>query len=74
MRWLPPRTWMPGWVSRSRRCPREGIKINNPLQASRRFTDLLLPRDIARKRVEGGAPYMHERGKPQYTPDMDDSE
>ena len=22
-RWLPPRTWMPGWVLRPRRCPRD---------------------------------------------------
>ena len=65
---------MPGWVSRPRRRPREGIEIDNPLQASRRFTDLLLPREIARKRVEGGAPYTHEHGEPQYAPDKDNSE
>ena len=73
-RWLPPRTWMQGWISCPRRCSREGIEIDNPLQASRRFTDLLLPREIARKHVEGGAPYMHEHGEPQYAPDKDDSE
>ena len=57
-----------------RRCPRDGIEIDDPLQASHRFTDLLLPRGIARKRVEGGAPYMYEHGEPQCAPDKDDSE
>jgi hypothetical protein len=73
-RWLPPRTWMPGWISCPLRCPRNGIEFENPLQASRHLTDLLLPREIARKRVEGGEPYMHEHGEPQYAPDKDDSE
>ena len=73
-RWLPPRTWMPGWISCPQRYPRDGIEIDNHLQSSRCFTDLLLPREIARKRVEGGAPYMHEHGKPQYAPDKDNTE
>jgi hypothetical protein len=41
-RWLPPMIWMPGWISRPRRCPSDGIEIDNPLQANRRLTDLLL--------------------------------
>ena len=73
-RWLPPRTWMPDWISRPRCCPREGIEIDNPIQTNRCFIDLLLPRGIARKRVEGGARYMHEHGEPHYAPHKDNSE
>ena len=60
-RWLPPRQWMTGWISRPRLCPKFGVEIDSPFQSCRRLADLLVPRAIARKRVEGGAPYMHER-------------
>ena len=73
--WLPPRLWMPGWVSRPRLCPKSGLEIGSPFQHCRRLADQLLPRAIARKRVEGGAPYMHEQSddKPQYPPNECDT-
>ena len=62
-RWFPPHRWMDGWISRP---PDE---FDGTMFARNR-----LPRSVARLRVEGGAPYFHESGRPQYDPDGNDTD
>ena len=62
-RWLPPHRWMEGWISRD----------SSAWSGHQFYTRSLLPRDIARLRVEGGAPYLDACGRPQYAPDGTDT-
>ena len=84
-RWLPPHRWMEGWVSRPTTAitPAAGVlptslplcDLSDAMFGGDRGFDAraLLPLHIARQRVEGGAPHLHERGVPQYPPDEYDS-
>ena len=69
---MPPHRWMETWVSR----PGDG-GTEGPGQASPfvdcRLGQQLLPLPIARRRVEGGAPYFHSRGLPPWATDSVDS-
>ena len=50
------------------------VEPRQPLGGDRGFdARALLPLHIARQRVEGGAPHLHEHGVPQYPPDEYDS-
>ena len=46
--------------------------FGTPLDGTRYARDLLPP-SVARRRVEGGAPYLWESGMPGYNPDQLDS-
>jgi len=61
-RWLPPKTWMRGWISRLNQEPRNRNLAEIDWQE-------------ARLRVDGGAPYIYEpeHGLPQYEANSDDS-
>ena len=78
-RWLPPLGWMEGWVARRPIDERSGTpaSIGHPhahLQLDRVVDDRLpLIGTYSRECVEGGAPYLHERGRPQYLPDEYDT-
>lgn len=73
-RWLPPRTWMRGWRSRMVR-PADSTPYGSPFDDTRLARELL-PIELARVRVEGGAPYMYEarQGAPRYARDVWDTE
>ena len=75
-RWFPPHLWMEGWVERCTIIDRgrgptqlscSSLDERSPLLRS------MLDIKSGRMRVEGGAPYMHECGLPQYQPDEDDT-
>ena len=78
-RWFPPHRWMDGWVTRNQDCPdgnypgpvrADAFDNSNLGHAS--YSRYLLPTDICRLRVEGGAPYLHSYGTPQYNADRFD--
>ena len=66
-RWFPPHLWMEGWISRPS-LPLTLDEFTGTVYARSR-----LPVSVARKRVEGGAPYFHDSGRPPYDPDDTDS-
>ena len=82
-RWLPPHRWMEGWLHRAEFG--EGTPVSSascidgciyPTVWGRRFTERdLLPQAMARRLVEGGAPYMldPDAGVPTYPPDDHDT-
>ena len=70
-RWLPPRRWMEGWISRPL-ADDDGRAVGALLEGTR-YGRELLPASVARKRVEGGAPYLWETGMPSYAPDRHDT-
>jgi len=85
-RWLPPHRWMEGWCLRARFTAAAlshvdaARSVGKPWTPSvvhnqgRRIDDRdVLPQGVARRLVEGGAPYMLDGGEPQYEPDEDDS-
>jgi len=73
-RWLPPHLWQNGFISRHSLC-----SVENPYDelASRGLVDhrTSLPKQLARMRVEGGAPYCLDEssGTPRYPPDAFDT-
>lgn len=71
-RWLPPCRWMEDWVSRPSVIEAENRGYGTPLDGTRHARDLLPP-SAARRRVEGGAPYLWESGLPGYARDHLDS-
>ena len=84
-RWHPPHLWMEGWVSRVALHPSDNCSTSLSFApadvASALFlgdrpfdSRALLPPQIARQRVEGGAPHLHERGCPQYPSDEYDTD
>ena len=70
-RWLPPPRWMDGWISRPL-ADDDGRAVGALLEGTR-YGRELLPASIARRRVEGGAPYLWETGMPGYAPDRHDT-
>ena len=76
-RWLPPHRWMDGWVYR--RPARADYHYNmdqHPFSHVEEGAPLTRGPPVAsygRRSVEGGAPYFHERGFPQYPPDSFDT-
>jgi hypothetical protein len=70
-RWLPPRRWMEDWISRPS-IAENGRPYNTPFDEYRQSRDLLPPA-VARRRVEGGAPYLWESGSPSYSRDESDT-
>ena len=64
-RWFPPHTvgWMNGLIAARRRTKWQGSV----------YSHKQLPWCVARMRVEGGAPYLHAYGTPQYQADSFDS-
>ena len=78
-RWLPPHRWMESWVCRKwyGDITSSTDKDQYPCpgwQDSRAYDDRLpLVGLMSRQCVEGGAPYLHERGKPSYPPDEFDT-
>ena len=81
-RWFPPPLWMEGWVSRLPApvvslpsSPSVSVSLLGGRDSDRPFDSrALLPLELARLRVEGGAPHLHERGLPQYPSDRFDTE
>ena len=78
-RWIPPRRWMQGWKRRREAMYPELLNADvhpySHLDASRAADPRISPiPSYTRRMVEGGAPYMHEDGIPQYPPDATDSE
>ena len=76
-RWLPPVNWMEGWICR-RPCDVESFAMPLHPCAMLRHDQAYDPRMpqvgmLGRQRVEGGAPYMHTSGRPQYLPDEYDT-
>jgi hypothetical protein len=73
-RWFPPRLWMEGWIMRASMDPFYGQQPH-PLgfEMWRGHLRDVLPLDLGRLRVEGGAPYLGASGQPQYPPDEYDS-
>ena len=79
-RYLPPHRWMDGWVARA---PHEPMELSSscgawplPYLPGRKFDDRdALPQSFARRRVDGGAPYLLDAGAgvPQYAPDQYDT-
>ena len=85
-RWLPPHLWMEGWCRRPsygagtpsyvEKTPSAGDRWSPCVLHShgRRVDDRdLLPQELARRLVEGGAPYVLDGGEPQYAPDEHDT-
>jgi hypothetical protein len=74
-RWLPPHRWMEAWVARPEHEADEvaGTWPGLPIGPRRPDERDPLPQCFARRRVDGGAPYMHESGAPQYPPDERDT-
>lgn len=73
-RWFPPRLWMEGWLFRPLcSADRRGCPEPHPLFGGTAYGRSLLPPELARSRVEGGAPYLDARGSPQYGADAWDS-
>ena len=81
-RWLPPHQWMQGWVSRRTWTATDDLyaapdspPVLSPGNLDRPFDPSRLPLlgIHGRMRVEGGAPYLHEHGRPPYPPDMHDT-
>ena len=79
-RWFPPTRWMDGWLSRPQVHVIPGADGSSATQLrtstcpfDKHLTRDRLPFDIARKMVEGGAPYLHERGMPPYAADDQDT-
>ena len=79
-RWFPPHRWMDGWVTRNQDCPDGNFTAPPRADAfdsanlgNSTYSRYLLPTDICRLRVEGGAPYLHSYGVPQYGADKFDS-
>ena len=79
-RWLPPHRWMECWMSRRQWDSRTDDYADGGMPFARPPLDR--PLDVARQPligvayracVEGGAPYMHEGGHPQYPPDEHDT-
>ena len=78
-RWFPPHRWIEGWITR----PSPHMQTNkygengyygHPLFPPRSvYLRDMLPPEIGRLRVDGGAPYMHSGGLPQYAPDAYDT-
>ena len=67
-RWIPPHLWMDGWVARR---PMDittaGTHPFEHLEATQTFDDKTpLVGRYERESVHGGAPYLYERGLPQY--------
>ena len=78
-RWAPPHRWMQGWVSRRGPFIAEELDISQHpyihVSDGRAFDHRTSPSaSYARRMVEGGAPYMHEDGAPQYAPDAFDTD
>ena len=67
-RWFPPHRWMDEWIDRGSRLERWMDKWQGSV-----YSRKLLPWSVARMRVEGGAPYLHAYGTPQYRADSFDS-
>ena len=75
-RWFPPHRWMQEWVTRSfvpSNYRAHGAVGCHYLPLGSPLLRHMLDPYIARLRVEGGAPYLHERGVPQYAPDVYDT-
>ena len=78
-RWLPPPLWMQGFISRRPYARLQGADRYDILRgADRTFFTTIDQRAplvgmLGRERVEGGAPYLLEGGKPQYSPDAFDT-
>ena len=83
-RWLPPHRWMEGWISRRPVTAEEFCNDVYPLtfaEIAERPRKPDRPHDsrapllglMCRQRVDGGAPYLYESGKPQYEPDEFDT-
>ena len=78
-RWIPPMRWMADWVSRGYTV-HTGATGHHMIRTDD-FADhpsarYALPPAVSRRRVEGGAPYLHEHdlhGTPQYSTDMLDT-
>ena len=62
---------MDGWISRPL-ADDDGRAVGALLEGTR-YGRELLPASVARKRVEGGAPYLWETGMPGYAPDRHDT-
>jgi hypothetical protein len=79
-RWLPPPLWMESWISRRTFTADQytpatiGSADACPYDCSRPMDARCpLPLLCGRERVEGGAPYLSESGRPQYEPDEYDT-
>ena len=76
-RWLPPYRWMDGWVYRRPAIADYHYDMDqHPFSHIDEGTSLTRAPPVAsygRRSVEGGAPYFHERGFPQYPPDSFDT-
>ena len=75
-RWFPPHLWMDGWIARCVYVPQRrgpGHFACPALDARSPLLRDMLDIDAGRLCVEGGAPYMHEHGLPQYQPDESDT-
>ena len=76
-RWLPPHRWMNGWLYRRD----AGAELLAPNRHPYGHVEDIVPLSVrtmpaaayARRSVEGGAPYLHEGGLPQYPPDSSDT-
>jgi len=75
-RWFPPHRWMEGWISREQHIL-PGLPTSSVLYTSfderGMYGRNLLPQELSRFRVDGGAPYLHSYGCPQYPSDKSDS-
>jgi len=75
-RWMPPHRWADSWISRPGYDTAvgtiSGIGVASPFDGFR-LGQQLQPPAIARCRVEGGAPYLHERGTPPWSVDSCDT-
>ena len=76
-RWLPPVNWMEEWICR-RPCDADSFHASQHPCGMLRHDQAYDPRMpqvgmLGRQRVEGGAPYMHTSGRPQYLPDEYDT-
>ena len=79
-RWLPPPGWMEGWTARRPIDEWQNGMVSGDqhphghLQLDRSVDHRLpLVGIYGRQCVEGGAPYLHEYGRPQYPPDEFDT-
>ena len=70
-RWFPPLRWMDDWMSRPTvHTDASGlVPARSTCMFDGQLTRGRLPFTVARKLVEGGAPYLHERGLPPYATD-----
>jgi len=68
-RWFPPHRWMQGWVTRGTSHDRSGRLVHDYVTLTPALLRQLMPPELARLRVDGGAPYMDALDSPPYEPD-----